>query len=334
MCRFVSVGVSLAVSATFLACGPKPVDPPMKSAPVEVQVAWFETQGETCAWRRHGPGPDLPPIATIPAPCGDSVGFALLGDHALVRLARVWRVNVATGEATDLGAPPVGDLVEAGFGEAVQPLAFTLGGGTYANPETLAGPIAFEGREWSTAEVLDGAPVLAHAFAWTDAGWTRIETKVVSTGWDYAENQRGLAAHERLVSIATDDLWREHVGDAVPVDVDPAALSAVLPPEDPKSGEWHAVRTPGGRLAWWMEQVEYLVPTPRVLREAGGAWVPVPMEGWPPSDTPSFQTRGGRVLVSAWGTHPRLLDVATGDVVWHHPEAKGATLWPPPLPPR
>ncbi len=312
------------------ACGPKAAPPQAPAAPA-VEVAWFEPEGARCGWYRGGPGQPPTRLADLPEPCDGSVAFALRGDDALVQLTHVWRVRLSTGAVTDLGAPPVGDLAQVGLDASGQPLAYTLGGGTYTNPERFEGPITFEGQAWSTAGVTEGLAVLAHAFEWTD-GWRRIESKVVSSGWDYAEDQRGLEAHRRLASIASEDLWREHVGDAERVEVDGAALSAILPVEEPQAGEWHAVQTAGGRLAWWMIPVEWLVTTQQVLREAGGTWAPVPFEGWERFDTPSFQTRGGQVLITQWGSRPRLMDVATGEVLWARPDARAATLWPPPEP--
>jgi hypothetical protein len=313
---------------------------PPDTAPA-VEIAWFQDDGTGCAWMRGGPGVEPTKLALLGEPCGGSVSFAIRGDEALVLRDRIWHVKLATGEVKDLGAPTPGDMAEVGFDANGAILAYTVGGGTYAHPENMSGPITFDGKEWDTSVVLDGLPALTHGFEWKDGAWQRLETKLVSTGWDYAEDQRGLEAYKRLASMSSHSLWHEHAGDAKDVPTpDTVALNALLPPDvDPQAGEWHAVETPDGQLAWWMEQVEFLVTTQRVYRKpappgpaAEAAWMPVSFEGWDRFDSPSVQTRGGYVLFSHWGAKPFLVDVATGTTHWSRPDAIGASLWPPPTP--
>lgn len=241
-------------------------------------VRWFAPTPAGCTWNEAALPSTTPQVlVTWASPCTSEPLVAVSGNRTLVRTDLGVTELVDGGKvvtATVLGAPPVGEIGILGFDKAGTIWALTL---THNEPED--GALVFEGKRYSTAEISDGLPALAHAYRWTGRAWKRTETTLTTSGWDYAQEASALTTFQTLVPHVGGAFRTFQYADWVGVGERAEDTSKDLPwldghyPHGPDTGEWQIqVVGKSTRVAWWAEIAEFLTPALPVLVDRGAGW--------------------------------------------------------------
>jgi len=205
--------------------------------------------------------------------------------------------------------------------------------------ETKGGTVTSGGESFDLSTISEGLPVLVHAYRREGSEWKRTETKLSTTGWDYAMGVKELETFGKLgprsVELASALVQGEPVGAA-----EAKRLKALLPKgTTSEDGEWvrlgaaGAEGTDGGsggsgaaRVTVWQVTGEFSYATGLVA--LGGK--ALPKLGFTDGDLVALATSGPYLLVSASnvGTHPRLYALPSGKLVFGSDTARAATFWP------
>ncbi len=196
-----------------------------------------------------------------------------------------------------------------------------------ALPDDAKGVIESGGAKFDLSTISEGMPVLVHAYRRDGAAWTRVETKLSTTGWDYGLGVQELEAFGKLgprsVAIST----AHAQGDTAEGEV-LERLGKLAPKgagED--DGHWIFVGAGGARLYVWEISGEFAYTTGLVAGPDGTA---LPKLGFTDGDLVSLRSSGAHVLITAdgVGTHPRLYEAPAMKLIFSSDTARGVTFWP------
>ncbi len=234
---------------------------------------------------------------------------------------RLFLVEVASGSAEELPLPPLGELVEFGFDAGGRLLGLSLQAVTAA--QVRAGVAVVEGSELRLDVWGKARPLLAHAFAWEEGKWTRLDSRASTD----VSGTRVLALRKTLGERSS----RTHDPRFTPGEVeDDAVLDQLyaLSPEQP-DGEWTQHKLGKHTLAVWsMPFGDEMLATGLLRRVERSRVLALPGYPFRENDLVSFQGRGSFLLVALAdsGGHPRLY--RAGKLVWSSEGARAVTLWP------
>jgi hypothetical protein len=234
---------------------------------------------------------------------------------------RLFLVEFATGSAEELPLPPLGELVEYGFDAGGRLLGLTLQGVTPA--QVRAGVAVVEGAELRLDVWGKARPLLAHAFAWREGKWTRLDSRASTD----VSGTHVLALRKALGERSSHTLDPRFTPGEVEDDGVLEQLYA-LSPELPE-GEWTQVRLGRHTLAVWSTSFSELMLATGLVRRVERRRV-LALPGYPyrENDLVSLQGRGPFLLVALAdsGAHPRLY--RGGKLVWSAEGARAVTFWP------
>ncbi|WP_257453788.1 hypothetical protein [Archangium lipolyticum] len=214
---------------------------------------------------------------------------------------RLFLVELATGAVEELPLPPLGELIEFGFDAGGRLLGLSM------------------------QKVTDGAgpPLMAHAFAFQDGAWTRLDSKATdeSSGTGVLALRKQLG--ERSNRVLDPRFAPKELDDDVLLD-----QLYQLTPEQP-DGEWTSLERGGYTLALWGTPFgDELLATGLLRRVEKGKAVPLPGHTFRENDLVSLQVQGPFLLISLAdsGGHPRLY--RGRKLVWSSEGARAVTFWP------
>jgi len=214
---------------------------------------------------------------------------------------RLFLVDFTTGSAEELPLPPLGELVEFGFDAGGRLLGLSLQNVTPA--QLRAGTAVVDGAELRLDVWGPERPLLAHAFAYQEGRWTRLDSKASNE----VSGIRVLGLYKVLGARSSHSLQpRIEPGDIE----DDTLLDQLyaLSPEQP-DGEWTLLRRGGSSLAVWGTPFgETLLATGLLRRVEKGKAVALPSHPYRENDLVSLQARGQVLLVTLAdsGGHPRM----------------------------
>lgn len=302
-------------------------------------------------------------ITTIPTTGGTpDVAWRADGGRALVwqaprfdevagaeRPATIWDVDVASGAKTEVPVPPAGKLDQLGFDAAGRAIALVEAEWAEGSVKQDAKGryLEHEGRRVDVpADMLEGLPILVHAFELTpERTWKALETIASDTGWDYASGVKRLAAAATL-GARTPGLLSSHPDTEDLTDKAALAPLEALAPRTRgrEDGNWAKLVPSDGRVAVWLEQAgEFMHATellaftteppalvPHLAIPSPAAKAMISGEGGTGARGTAPQVRGDRLLVAdAWdGEHPRLIDLATRQLLFSSDVARATVFWP------
>jgi len=346
------------------ACAQAPTENPRPTPPPKpkVTLSVLEPSGGTCEWRRVEPGRNADVVAKFGGDCvGGRVAWSPNGSQALVWfdpalssgtillagnrpdaapptaaapatiLPRLWLIALLSGQQRSLPVPPIGVLKASAFDPQGRPMALTMQ--TVSVPESQpVHSLKFEGREFSLDPDLDGIPVLVHAYRLTaDDRWQRVETKASTTGSDMAPEVHVLKA-ARGLSVRSTELLSPHL-EAPAVEAAPllAQLREAAPELIPgDEGGWVQVASRPARVLVWRADVEFTFATGRLFFLSGDRLVAPPQLDRSAKDIVAVMVRDPYVLVATdtVGTHPRLYDLNSLQLLFKSDTAWATTYWP------
>jgi hypothetical protein len=237
-------------------------------------------------------------------------------------IARAFVVSTRKPQQEPLSFPsvPKAELRELGVDAKGAVLALL----EEALPEDARGVIESGGEKFDLSTLSEGIPVLVHAYRRDGAQWTRIETKLSTTGWDYGLGVQELEAF-RALGPRSVNLTAPHAqGDAA----DLASLATLAPKgASADDGSWIFVGAGGARLYVWEITGEFAYTTGLL---AGVDGKPLPKLGFTDGDLVAIRTSGPHVLISASnvGTHPRVYEYPAAKVIFSSDTARAVTFWP------
>jgi hypothetical protein len=163
--------------------------------------------------------------------------------------------------------------------------------------------------------------VLVHAYRRNGAQWTRIETRLSTTGWDYGLGMQNLDAFRKLGPRSIELAAPHAQGDSA----DLPSLAALSPTG--ADGSWIFVGAGGARIYVWEITGEFAYTTGLI---AGADAKPLSKLGFTDADLVALRTSGPHVLISAAnvGTHPRLYEYPSAKLLFSSDTARAATFWP------
>lgn len=242
---------------------------------------------------------------------------------------RAFLVDVRVGTSATLPLPaaaPGHELQELGVGADGAPLA--LFEEALTDEVQKQGKVTVGAQSFDLTGITEGLPALAHAHRFASGRWTRVETALTTTGWDYAQGVRALDAFGRLGPRSTELASPHAQGDVV----DGATLKALkrLSPKKAGAGdgEWIFLGAGGARLYVWEISGEFAYTTGLVA--AGTPPKPLPQLGFTDGELVSIRTSQRYVLVTASdvGAHPRLYAMPDATLLYSSDTARGVTFWP------
>lgn len=318
----------------------------------------FEPVGAHCEWRQVDPAAGTTVVlARLPGTCvGARVGWSPDASKAVVWFdpTHVQRAGYSSQVSSKSGYPDevpdgkaplrafvvstrkprVGPLpIPAMPGHTLQALGVDGSGAVIslfeeAVPEEAKGVITSGDQNFDLTTITEGLPVLVHAFRREGAEWKKFETKLSTTGWDYALGVKELEAQHKL-GPASEDLSRSMAqGDAV--DDEPLPALGKLAPRGAgaEDGQWIFVGAGGARLYVWEISGEFAHTTGLVA--LGSPPAVLPKLGFTDGDLVAIRTSGPFVLItgSDVGTHPRLYQLPEGRLLFSSDTARATTFWP------
>ncbi|MFZ5470026.1 MAG: hypothetical protein ACOZIN_11380 [Myxococcota bacterium] len=364
MSRFAPIA-SLTLAAFAAGCRKEPSEAASQVAPAfaprsDAELSLLEPSGGQCVWKRVGlPSKATTEVARFPGSCvgarvawspdlsravvwfdptfrsgttyhgPDTPGSGHPEDPAVDGPVRLFQVDLATGKVVVLPEPVVrGSLADLGFA-ATGVLAFS----TEDLPDAKEGDAFDVGGETITLPLIaDGLPALAHAVRLEGAAWTRVESKVTTTGWDYAAGAAALDSWNQL-GPRTEVLSTFHsLGDAVEDEATRALLAPWTPPPSADETDgWAVLRNPLGNLFGWQVSGEFAYTTGLlVFQPQGKPPAPLPNLGFTRGDLLAIELRGPYLLVAltSVGTWPRVYDLREAKLAFASDTARAAVFWP------
>lgn len=332
------------------------------SAPVfgDSSVSLFEVGGGGCEWRRIDPiSKSSAKIATIPGDCvGVRVAFSPAIDQALIwidpthvhesgyyadfaapaafpdeavderRSPALHLVAVEEGRVKSLPVPKLrGELSQVGLNARGE--VFALSEELLAEEDGARDHVVVEGSTLAIEAMADGVPGLVHAYRLEGESWRRVESLVVSSGWDYAPGVSALEVHGTLGprNEGSDDLRPEGV-EPKPEEVQ--QLAAFKPAKaSEEDGDWLGIDVGAQRFWFWRVVAEFAHPTG--LMVLGGPKLERSKDlGYTEGDLVDLSSQAGLLLVTTRGvgTHPRLFEGKTRQLVYRSDTARAVSLWP------
>jgi len=243
--------------------------------------------------------------------------------------SRLFAVDVRSGEVKPLVMPPVSEvqqLEELGLGADGVPLAFFTE--TPRKLDAGAKSLEADGQSFDLSEIHEGAPTIARAFRFADGGWSRFETKLTTTGWDYALGASALDSYSKAGPRSTQLSTSMNGGDSAE-EKEVEALKKLTPPKAaPDDGAWIFVGAGGARVYVWQVSAEFAITTGLIA--TGMPPATLPQLGFTDGDLVALRTSGPFVLVTASdvGTHPRLYQLPAAKRVFASDSARAVTFWP------
>lgn len=335
-----------------------PVARALPSAPSTLSL--LEPVGDTCEWRTRAPSGTTTTLATLPGSCGGArIAWSPDTSKALVWFdpshlqrsgysaefsskpgfpdepddpapkPRALRVDVRTGAVTPLPMPPtrdVDELAELGLGADGVPLALMTE--TLQEDAANTPSLTVDGQTFDLSELHEGAPALARAFRFERDRWTRVETALTTTGWDYALGVRALKAFEALGPRSA-ELSVSRIGGDAADDAEVAALNKLLPPKvTADDGAWVFIGAGGARVYVWEVSGEFAHSTGLIA--SGAPPVKLTELGFTDGDLVAVRPSGAHVLITEGdvGTHPRLYTFPGAKRVFASDTARAVTFWP------
>jgi hypothetical protein len=331
------------------------IAPAVASSPVP-PLSVFKREARRTAWIALDGGSAQRVIATFPGVGQPEVGWRKDRKEAIVVLTpdvgavAAYRVALPGGACAPFALPRTGRVKQVGFDEVGRPVALTSEselGETGIRKPVKAGKayyFAYAGKKFPIDPGAEGEPELEHAFRFENGAWKEFETKVSSTGWDYAMGTSALDAYDALAPRSPRQ--REQLAPELK-DVEDKALAKRLNGVagafvDAEYSLWGRVATPSGPLYVLQEQGEFVHPTnvlvwgdgPRLTRVAG-LDVPNAKDYDFAHDRHGLRfvdlaRRGDYLLVTTTGAdgHPRLYDLATRRLVFSSDAFVDASFWP------
>jgi hypothetical protein len=340
---------------------PSPVDAGVVKAALEFAaptasstLSVFEPAGTSCEWRQVEPVTGTKVVlASFPGTCvGARVSFSPDATKAVVWFdpKHVQRAGYSSNVSSKPGFPdetvdetasarafvvstrkqqqevltfpsvPKAELRELGVDAKGAVLALL----EEALPDGAQGTIESGGEKFDLSTVSEGIPVLVHAYRRDGAQWTRVETRLSTTGWDYGLDVQALEVHRTLGPRSVDLASAHAQGDAA----DLKALEALTPKgAGEEDGSWIFLGAGGARLYVWEMRSEFAYTTGLL---AGADAKPLPKLGFTDGDLVAVRTSAAHVLVSAAdvGTHPRLYQYPSAKLLFSSDTARAVTFWP------
>jgi hypothetical protein len=247
-------------------------------------------------------------------------------------LSQLWRVGIESGDKQILPLPARGTLQEVAYDRQGRPTALTEDQASSPQRGKL-GFLIYHGRRIPIDPDLPGSPVLVHAFRLVKGrGWLSIETKASSTGDDLSPGVRQLAVWRNLSTRSTEILSPHTNADPVESTALLHRLLSLYPNLVPgDKGRWADMRTAEGSVVVWEVFSEFSYTTGRILFLEDDRLIPPPQIDYKEGDIVAVMLEDPFLLVagSFVGSHPRLYDVSTHQLVYASDLALAVTYWPP-----
>lgn len=287
----------LMLAWVLLACS-KEAAPPSDAA-----LSILEDTSEGCGWKRVEPllG-KAETIATIPKEKCDGVSIAWHGDTKRALLATPNAVWLWTGSALEsVPVAPDSGIERAVFDDSGLLAITTTTNGAFRRPESNDFPRL---RPLEFGKLTDEELIyrLETTSPWEPPDWVTYGTRQMVVN----------NSHTGLKQAIT--IYREAMR------ADPSRTRDRVAGRSDPSGEleWSALRLPSGLYVARRDVTLVFESKERP------AFIP---EGDP--EAVSVWIRGDHLLVlEKFGSHPRLYDARTGDLVWSAPTATAASFWP------
>lgn len=301
-------------------------------------LSLLEPAGEACEWRQLDPvSGDRVVLASFPGTCfGGRIAFSpdlskavvwfdplmvAAPEEKVTARAYVLPVKQPRPEVIPLPSMERHLLSELAVDDTGAVLAFLeeeIPEADQQQKKTTSG-----GKTFDLSEIKEGLPVLVHAYRLEGKAWRRSETRVSTTGWDYAMGVKELAAYQQLGPRSV-ELAAAHAQGDVPEGPEAEALAPLAPPDT--EGQFIFLGAGGVRFYVWEVTGEFAYTTGLVV--ANGK--PLPGLGFAPGELAAIRTSGPHVLVTAAdsGARPRLYALPAGKLVFSSDGARATTFWP------
>lgn len=338
---------------------PAPPPPPAEKTLLNSTstLSLFEPADGKCVWRQEDPvAKKRVELASFPGTC---VGVRVAWSADLTK-AVVWfdpQLIQVTGymsetstppkfvdEETDQSAKPRWFFVDVKSGktEALTPptmdkhelrdLGLSKAGDVVALyeetlPDDAKGTIKSGEQSFNLDEITEGLPILAHAYKRDGAKWTRFETKLSTTGWDYAAGVRALDVAGELGPKS--DAFLDSHAETDAVDEPTGKQLKQFAPAKAASeddGEWTALKVGEAQVYVWQVTGEFAHTTGLMATKDAK----LPNLDFTDGELVAIRSNGPLLLVSRSdvGTHPRLYKFPEGTRVFASDTARGVTFWP------
>jgi hypothetical protein len=194
-------------------------------------------------------------------------------------------------------------------------------------PNDAKGTVESGGETFDLSTITEGLPALAQAWRYEGTTWSRFETKLTTTSWDYALGVQALDAHKTMGPRSVDLSASHAQGDSA----EGAILESLarLAPKNAGAddGAWIFLGAGGARLYVWEVSGEFAHTTGLLATVEGK---PLPKLGFTDGDLVAIRTSGAHVLVTASdvGTHPRVYEYPSAKLIFSSDSARAVTFWP------
>lgn len=355
----------MAVVVVFVGCSkkptpevvatPKPIERVLLDSPSTLSV--FDAANGKCVWRQEDPlKKKTVELATFDGTCvGVQVAWSfditkaiVTFDPQVVQRAGYWSktstppayadekvdetakarwflVDVKTGKTEPFTMPNIekNELRDFGVmknGDVVALLEEAL-------PEDAKGIIKSGDKTFDLSELNEGLPVLVHAYKRDGAKWTRFETELSTTGWDYGLGVRALAISTELGPKS--DTQLHSISETDTFDDETQKTLNTFKPAKAKTeddGAWTGVEFNGHTVYVWQISGEFAHNTGLAITKAG----PLPELGFTDGDLTSYASSGSLLLISKAdaGSHARMYSFPEVKKVFASDTARGVTFWP------
>ncbi|MGV3625665.1 MAG: hypothetical protein ACO1OB_32945 [Archangium sp.] len=232
-------------------------------------------------------------------------------------------LNSGTTEALTMPTVEKSELRDFGImknGDVVAMLEETL-------PEDAKGTIKSADKTFDLSTLNEGIPVLVHAYKRDGAKWTRFETELSTTGWDYGLGTRALEMSTELGPKS--DTLLDSISETDTFDDATQKQLEKFKPAKAKTeddGAWTGVEVDGTVISVWQVSGEFAHNTGLAVTSAG----PLPELGFTDGDLTAYSSNGPFLLISKSdvGTHPRMYSFPGAKRVFASDSARGVTFWP------
>jgi hypothetical protein len=338
----------LVPTAPALAQNERPAPTAPAPTVTEATLSLLEPSGDGCEWAQLDPlSPARRVIAKLAVECqGAATALSRDGKRGVARFwrggvsqpvvgkptfpekfpspafrDRLFLVDLVSGAAEEIPLPPSGELIEFGFDAGGRLLGLSIQKPTPEQERT--GAVEVDGQRIPFDLGARGHPLLAHAFAWQEGAWTRLDVKATNE----TSGTSVLALRKELGERSSRSLDPRISAQEVENDAVLDQLYAFTP-EQP-DGEWVQLERGGYTLALWGTPFgDGLLATGLMRRVEKGKALALPGLTYRANDLVSLQSRGPFLLISLAdsGGHPRMY--RGKKLVWSSEGARAVTFWP------
>ena len=239
---------------------------------------------------------------------------------------RLFVIEIGKAASMPLPVPPAGTIARLGFDTKDRVVALTE---APARVSEDGETVVVDGLTMKVDRDREGLPLVVRSFVWERDAWSRTESQLSDTGWDFARGVGALAVVTELTKSSREILTPHPSGRPIE---DPALLKRLLrhaPALAASEGQWLELAA-AEEIYVWELNIEFVYATGLILFGKGAELSPPAGLDFTAGDLVAPDANGSYLLVAAneSGTHPRLYDLATRKPVYKSDIDRAAVFWP------